>query len=420
MVSDSIKLGVVGCARILPAHLRGLKALQDAELADFRITALCARQRADAEMFRQRGKGPPPRASVITKSLGDPLNAPHMYVSDLHDDVLPEVYTDWQEMLRTAEVDAVLVLTPVHLHHPVALDCIRAGKHVLVEKPFAITVRAGQRMVSEAAGEGVVLGVAENFRYRETARIQRWLVERGVIGQVQMWLSGGMGAPDWSPDVIVAKTPWRHRRLKAGGGPAIDGGVHLFDQIRYLCGEVDEVSALTAQLEPRRVIRDAQGRVVQAVENEVEDAYFAHLKFVSGAVGTILGGVAGHGEPTRLEGGAVVYGTLGCLKGGELVLDDGQRRSTRELFAEEAEPALKEKWFPREVRDSFALELLAFLRAIGGKEAIETSGEEGVRDLACAYAILESSALGRPVKVAEVLSGQVDAYQGEINAHYEL
>lgn len=419
-MSSHVKIGVVGCARILPAHLRGLKALRDAGFDDWRITALCARDVRDALMFRKRGEGPPPRPSVISKAVTDPLNAPHMYVSDLHGDLLPEVYTDWREMLRRAEIDVVLNLTPVYLHHPVTLDCLRAGKHVLVEKPLAVSVRAGQHMVEEATTRGLSLGVAECLRYTERVRILKWLLEGDRIGRVQMWLSGSMGAADWSPDVIIAKTPWRHRKLQAGGGPAVDGAVHLFDQIRYLCGEIDQVSAMAEQFEPRRVIRDEAGRVVESVDNEVEDAYFAHLRFASGAVGMVFGGVAGHGEPTALEAGAVIYGTKGCIKGGQVVLDDGQRSPGQELFAREAPQALKERWFPRGIHDSFGLQWLDFLRSVASGKPMETDGVEGLRDLACSFAILESAALNRPVLVSDVLAGQVRAYQQEIDEHYGL
>jgi predicted dehydrogenase len=415
-----VRIGVVGCARILPAHLRGLKAIQEKGFREFRITALCARKLEDARMFRKRGEGPAPRLPVTTLMTDDPLHAPHMYVSDLHKEVLPELYTDWREMLRSADIDAVLNLTPVHLHHTVSLDALGADKHVLVEKPFSITVKAGRAMVDEAEKRGRVVGVAESARYAESTRMSRWAIESGLIGEVQMWIGGGMGALDWSPDVIVAKTPWRHRKLTAGGGPVVDGAVHTFDLIRYLCGEISEIGALAAQLEPVRVIRDEVGAMVQSVDNEVEDAFFANLRFESGAVGTLFGGLAGHGEPTGMRDGPVVYGSKGCLKGGTAILDGGARVDLADHFHREAPPDLKESWFPRGVTDRFGLELLDFLHAIEGGRAMETSGEEGLRDLACSMAVLESSAAGRAVGLGDVLEGKIDAYQREIDEYYGL
>ncbi len=415
-MSSVIKIGVVGCGQILTGHLHGFKALREAGFDNFRITALCELKIEYAQMFRKRGEGPTPHPTkAVTSSWG-----PHMYVSDIHDDVLPALYTDWREMLESADVDAVLILTPIYLHHQVALESLRAGKHVLAEKPLAISVRAGQRMVEEARAHGLSLGVAESVRYEEDARIRRWLLDSGRIGSIQMWLSGQMGDPDWSPDLILGDTPWRHQKLKAGGGLAVDAGVHLFHQIRYLCGEIQEMSAMATRLEPLRVTRDDSGRVVQSLESEVEDTYFAHLKFANGAVGAIFSGAACHGEPTGIQQGPAIYGTKGCIKGGEIILDGSQRALFKDLFAEQAPAELKESWFPRGIRNRFALEQLDFLRSIESGRPMETDGDEGVRDLACAFAVLESATLNRPVKVAEVLGGELDAYQREINEHYGL
>lgn len=412
-----VRLGVVGAARILPAHLRGLVALRDAGLAGaeaVQVTALCARRLDDAAMFRQRGEGPPPRAPASTNPA-DPLGAPHLYVSDLHPEPLPTLYDDWRTMLDDDVVDAVLVLVPVGMHHQVVLDCLAAGKHVLVEKPFAISVRAGRAMVDAAVKNKVVVGVAESLRYTEGARASRWTLEQGLIGELQLWLSGGFGN-EWSPDRIVAHTAWRHRKIDAGGGGAVDVGVHLFHLIRYLMGPVEEVSALVRTLEPERFTRDETGEVTNRVQNEVDDVFLANLRFASGAIGTAFWGWGGRGEPTSL--GQSIYGTAGVLKGGEVVRDDGFHGAASDLFSRGAGPDLHRRFFPHGVRDSFALEMLDFLHAIQTGQPMEASGDEGLNDLAAAYAVLESATANRPVAVADVLSGAVAEYQAEIDAHY--
>lgn len=401
-----IRLGVVGCARILPAHLRGLAVLQAAGLDSFRITALCARRIEDAVMFRCRGEGPPPRPPA-SGDEHDPLGAPHRYVSDLQPDQLPEVYDDWRAMLDADVVDAVLVLAPVSLHHEVALAALAAGRHVLIEKPLAISVRAGQAIVDAASRKGLVAGVAENVRYARRTRALQHVLQNGVIGEPQLWLSGGIGG-EWAPDRIVAHTAWRHRKLEAGGGPAIDHGVHLMHQIRYLMGPVEQVSALTKTMEPSRV--DGSMRV----DNEVEDAYVAQLRFSSGAIGTIFSAWAGRGAPAGLEASPVVYGTAGCLQGDAVIGDDGARTPAGNLLSDS--PA----YFPRGIEDSFALELLDFARAIETGKPMEADAQEGVLDLAMAYSILESAHSGMPVRVADVLGGKVDGYQADIDAYYRL
>ena len=243
-----LRLGVVGAARILNAHLRGIRLIRDAGLADIRITAIVARRIEDAATFRLRGEGPPPRPPVSTNPR-DPLGAPHTYASDLHPETIPAIFDDWRKMLDADDIDAVLILAPVGLHHTIALDAIAAGKHVLIEKPFAISVRAARQIVDAAAAKGVVAGVAENVRYAEPVRAAHWLISQGMLGDLQMWISGGVGG-EWSPDRIVARTPWRHQKLPGGGGPAIDTGVHLFHQVRYLMGPVQEIFATSKTFEP--------------------------------------------------------------------------------------------------------------------------------------------------------------------------
>jgi 1,5-anhydro-D-fructose reductase (1,5-anhydro-D-mannitol-forming) len=413
-----VRLGVVGAARILPAHLRGCQALLAAGLANFRITALCARTIDDAATFRLRGEGPPPRPPVSTNPQ-DPLAAPHMYVSDLHPDTLPVLYGDWRQMLADDVVDAVLILAPVGLHHQIAIACLRAGKHVLAEKPFAITVRAGQAILAEAELQQRIVGVAETVRYTEGNRAANWIMQQRLIGEPQLWVSGSIGN-DWSPDKQVARTAWRHRKLDAGGGGTLDIGVHLFHQIQYLMGPVAEVSAIAKTLEPERVLRDEYGQVVARVDNEVDDVFLAHLTFANGAIGTVFWSWAGHGEPTGLSVGRAIYGTLGCLKDDLLVLDDGLRGDALELYRHGVDPATRRRHFPAGIRDPFALEMLDFLYAIASGQPMEASGEAGVADLAVSYAVLESSTAKRPVRVSDVLSGSVAGYQEEINRFYQL
>ena len=414
-MSSVIRIGIVGCGNIVTGHLHGFRKLAEHGFDNFRIAALCDRTVELAQMHRQRGEGPPQ-----THPEWIPWDTTPIYVSDLHPDTLPDVYADWREMLRSAPVDAVLIAAPIGLHHEIALECFRAGKHVLSQKPLAVSVRAGQRMVEEAQSRGLSLGVAENVRYSPGTRMQKHLLDSGLVGQVQMWVSAGMGGAmslGLSPDAVFDGTPWRHRKALAGGGLALDAGVHTFHHIRYLCGEVREISAMAPCIEPHRTVRDDAGHVVETIDSELEDTYFAHLQFSSGAVGSVIDTRAGHGEPTGLS---VIYATKGCVKGGEAVLDGGRRITAKDFFDDQAPTELKERWFPAGIQDAFALEQLDFLRSIESGERMETDGDEGLRDLACCFSVLESAALSRPVKVADVLSGTVDAYQREVNEHYGL
>jgi len=345
------------------------------------------------------------------------LVAPHVWIYDFQKDVDVEVYTDYREMLRKGDVDAVDIYTPPYLHHTMVLDSIAAGKHVFVEKPLAVSVKAARMMVEAAEKEGKVLGVAEVLRYGPDTRMIKWTIDQGYIGEVQMIVNTIIGCY-WSPDKIVAGTPWRHKKVTAGGGPSVDVGVHIFDMARYYCGEIEEVEGVTKVFENVRVTCDESGNIINKVDNEVDDTFVAIAKFDSGALGLFTFSWALHGEPTVVD--TVIYGSKGCIKNKTLISDDGTRIPIKELFERNASKEVKERFFPMGITDWFALEHLDFLKAIWENTQMETSGREGLRDLAVSYALIESSRLKRAVKVDDVESGKIGEYEKEINAYYGL
>lgn len=415
-MAGPIRIGIVGCGRILPAHLRGLRLLREAGRDDFRVTALVARRESDALMFRRRGEGPPPRPPV-TDNVADALGAPHCYVSDFQPEEDARVFTSVEAMLAAGVVDAVSVTASLPVHHTVGLAALEAGAHLMVEKPLAITIRAGRRMLDAAERRGLTVGVMEVVRYDEVYRIARWLLDRGDLGAVQIVANVSIGTRDWSPDRVVADTPWRHRKLEAGGGASLDIGVHQAHVVRYLAGEVRSVSAVTKVFEPEREVRGGSPLAGNRYPADADDAYFAVLDMANGAAGMLSFTWAGHGEATSLPGGFTLYGTRGCLKGPILVRDDGSRDDIRDLFHRE-DAATRAQVFPWGITDRFGQAYGDWLDAIRAGGQPETSGVEGLRDLATAFAIPESSLAGCAVAVDDVASGVVDAYQREINAAY--
>jgi len=394
-----IRIGIVGCGRILNAHLQGYKKLREAGVS-FRITALTARRREDALMFVRRGHGPPPRPAVLPPESGDPLAAPHTYLSDFQDDDV-EVYTDYREMIKEGPVDAVNDFTTLAMHHQVGEFALRSGKHLLTQKPLAISVKAAQRLVELARQGGLTFGVFENVRQRRQTRAYGWAVRNGLIGMPQMALVGSLGGL-WSPDKVVADTPWRHRKLEGGGGGSVDIGVHQFHMLRYVLGEVAWVSAVTRTFEPIRYRRDAAGNVIETVNADVDDTYLAVAGFENGAVAQMLWSWAGHGAPLEIPSAPVFFGSRGCVQGGEIVQDDGRREQLLERFENELSNQDRDRFFPLGLTDAFALNQLDWLRSIERGRDPETSGQEGLRDLACAYALLESAELGRKVSLKDV------------------
>ncbi|MCZ0939963.1 MAG: Gfo/Idh/MocA family oxidoreductase [Caldilineaceae bacterium] len=419
-----VRIGIVGCGRILNAHLQGYRLLREAGYDGFRITALCARNEEDALMFRKRGEGPTPRAAVLAPETGDPLAAPHIYLDEFQPDTDVAVFTDYREMIAAGVVDAVNDFTTLSMHHQIGAAAFDAGLHLLVQKPLAISVAAGRLLVDGAKAKGLTLGLFENVRQSGGTRAAAWAICNGMIGNLQLALFGGIGGL-WSPDKIVGETPWRHRKLEGAGGGAIDIGVHVMHMVRYTCGEVAAVSGTVRTFEPVRYLH-GDPAAGPSVEANVDDTYLATVTCEGGALAQLMWSWGGHGEETPIPGAPVFYGSEGCIKGGEIILDDGSRRNLQEAFWAEADPELLDVQFPlvgaNETRltDPFAIQQYDWLEAIGRGGQPETDGEEGLRDLAAAFGMIESSQLGRTVSMEELLSGEVSGYQREIDDHFGL
>jgi 1,5-anhydro-D-fructose reductase (1,5-anhydro-D-mannitol-forming) len=412
-----IRIGIVGCGRILAAHLRGYRLLREAGVDDFRITALCSLYEDEARMYVQRGAGPPQRPAV-SDIPGDPLAVGDEYLSDFQDDVDVEVYTDYREMIASAPIDAVNDFTTHALHHQVADAALGAGKDLMTQKPLAVTVAAARRMCKQADETGRVLGVFENARYKPPTRHVKWLFESGRIGEFQMMMLGNVGTW-WSPNRIVAHTPWRHSKVEAGG-IALDLGVHQFDLVRCMGGEVKDVTARTAVVEPQRITLDADGAEVERIDCDADDTFYASFATEAGATGTLFASWSGHGEATVYGQGVVFYGSGGRVTGDTVTFDGGETASAAALYADGADAARKEADFPLGLDDAFALTQLDWLNAVRTRGESETSAREGLRDLACAYAIVESAAAGRCIAVDDVLTGAVREYQKPIDEHFGI
>lgn len=148
---------------------------------------------------------------------------------------------DYRALLAERELDAVAVLTETAGHGELGCAVLGAGKHLFLEKPLALTVEEGRRLVEAGRRSGRVAQVCFNLRWHRLAREARELVRSGVLGRVKAVRSvythdrTGVDAPDW------------HRKLELGGGVSFNEGVHHFDLWRYLLGvEVEEVHALSA------------------------------------------------------------------------------------------------------------------------------------------------------------------------------
>jgi 1,5-anhydro-D-fructose reductase (1,5-anhydro-D-mannitol-forming) len=210
--------------------------------------------------------------------------------------------------------------------------------------------------------------------------------------------------------------------VRAGGGPVIDLGVHRFDVLRYICGPIATISGQVRTFEPERILRDLAGSEHGRFPSNVDDAAFAQLTFEGGGVGHYMFSWGAHGEQFHIPGGQLIWGSKGSLAGRNLTLDGGEKQDVVELYRQRA-PEERAGFYPPGLDEDtygMGLEQYDFFQAIEQRRQTEVSGEEGLRDLAIAYAVIESSVAGRRVTVDEVERSGVDGYQREIDQHYGL
>lgn len=157
---------------------------------------------------------------------------------------IPHIFADWHKMVESNAMDAVSICTPNFTHMPIALAALKNGKHVMVEKPMALSLSEGERMVKVAAQRRRILMVHHNMRFDPAVRSAREILEQGRIGKIIGFKANltHRGPRAWSQNA-----DWFFDLMKSGGGALMDLGSHPFDTLRYLLGkEGSVVGALAA------------------------------------------------------------------------------------------------------------------------------------------------------------------------------
>ena len=207
---DEVRVGIVGAGAVaqvshLPAYAR---------ISEARVTAICDTDLAKARRVASR------------------YNIPH-------------VTRSYEELASLDAVDAVDVCLPNHLHAPASIAALRAGKHVLCEKPFSRSSKEAEQMVAAAEEQGLVLMSGFNNRFREDATVLKRFLSEGELGDVFYAKTGWLMQPaDWSG------SDWKAKKRYAGGGVLLDLGIQMLDLALWLL-EMPKVEAVSAVAHPK-------------------------------------------------------------------------------------------------------------------------------------------------------------------------
>jgi len=173
-----------------------------------------------------------------------------------------------EAVISHPETDVIAIAAPSHHHGALTLAALEAGKHVLVEKPLALSVAEAERIRELARDRGRIVRMVAQRRYESEYAHLKQVIDSGALGELRLAVTQ---VHWWRDDAYYAAIPWR-ASMAAGGGSVMNQGVHNIDLLRWLAGPVEAVTAQYATLGHRM---------------DAEDTTVATLRFRSGALGMI-------------------------------------------------------------------------------------------------------------------------------------
>jgi predicted dehydrogenase len=329
---DSVlRYGIVGCGHIAKKHVAAIEAVEGAELV-----AVCDTNPERLKEFAVGGiRG----------------------------------YTDLAEMLKS-DIDVVCICTPSGLHADLTVQVAEAQKHVVVEKPMALTLEDADRMMEACERNGVKMAVVHPNRFRPAVVELRKQLEKGAFGKI------GQAYYD--------QAPWRGTKAM-DGGVLMNQAIHNMDLLLWMMGDVEEVSCYHAT------------RIRQI---EAEDTSVSVIRFKSGALGVLEAAVTIY--PKNLEESLSIFGEKGTAIIGGPTANWIKHWKFEGLSDEEAQATIE-----RVEKDPFGIPghqciIQDMTDAIREDRKPVVSGEEGRKALSFVIACQQSAETGKPFRMDEL------------------
>jgi UDP-N-acetyl-2-amino-2-deoxyglucuronate dehydrogenase len=365
---SEFRIAIVGCGTIAPTHMDAIASL----------SAIGVRVVACSDSVMERSRAFADKYDIATLT--------------------------WDELLAAQEVDAVSICTPSGVHGLLGAACLRAGKHVIIEKPLDISLAACDDLIAAQQASGKTLTCICQHRYDPATMAARTALGRGDLGEI---ILAEARVTWYRTQDYYDSGNWRGTWALDGGGCLMNQGVHTVDLLLWLCGRVTSVYA--------------QCRTAGHERIEVEDAVTATVAFANGAIGTIIASTAAYpGFPVRLavhgtRGSAVLEGdamqTLAVI-GQETMTCDMPAEYALEIATGGTRSVGKPKHTPRSVQprdaavgaavppawgDSHAAQIREFVHCCRTGDPPIVDGPQGRAAVELVLAVYKSAATGRVI-----------------------
>ena len=294
-----------------------------------------------------------------------------------------KAFASYEELLADECIEAVSVCAANHVHAEITIAALKAGKHVLCEKPMAVTLEECEAMVAAAKESGKYLMIGQNQRLAKAHAKAKELIEQGAIGRVLTFRTiFGHGGPEtWSVD--PGKNTWFFDKTKAAMGAMADLGIHKTDMIQYVLGsKIVKTQAVLTTLDKK----DATGGLIG-----VDDNAICIYQMENGVIGTMTASWTYYAAEDNTT---VIYGTKG-----ELRLYDDPKYSVQQINADGTRIDYQIDQIQTNDNQTASGVIDLFVDCLVEKKEPEISGENVLHAMKAVFASIESSAKGCVVEV---------------------
>jgi predicted dehydrogenase len=363
----NLKLAIIGCGRISYKHVEAIIS----NSSDVELTAVCDIKKVNAEK----------RADE--------------YVAGLEGATRPKVFSDYKDMFNQCALDIVAIATESGYHADIAIECMNAKKHVIVEKPIALSTEDADRMIEFAKANNVKLCVCHQNRFNTPIQMLKQAVEENRFGR----LINGTARILWTRDMNYYKqAPWRGT-WSLDGGTLMNQCIHNIDLLQWIIGgEIDTVYSQTGNF-----IRDI----------EAEDFGAMMIRFKNGAIGLIEGSACVF--PKNLEETLSIFGENGTVCIGGLAVNRIETWQFIENYSNEAAISSQYTEDPDSVYGKGHTPLYQdMIYAIKNDRKPLIDGEEGKKAMKIILAAYKSQKTGLPIKYDSLTFATTDMTNQDI------